>query len=414
MGNFVAVIDMKAFYSFIECVERNLDPFKTALVVCDKERGDGTIVLSVSPYLKERGVPSRCRKRELPNIDNMIFATPRMGLYVKKSAEVVSIVLDFVAEDDIHVYSIDELFVNLSPYLKYYKTDAKGLTKKIIDAIYSRTKLVATAGIGENMLMAKLALDLDGKKKPPYIAMWTKKDIKEKLWKVTPLSKMWGISINYEKRLNSLGIYTVGELANAPKELLKEKFGVMGEQLHEHANGIDNTNIRDKYIPEEKSFSLGQVLHEDYSKEDAKLLIREMNDDLASRLREHNLKAGAVALGIMFPYENGGGFSHQAKLDYPSDDNDTLLSDLLAIFDKYIKNNKVRRIYISYGRLCKSGFDQVSLFEDTKTYAERKAFQKVSDQIRKKYGKNSLLRGSALLKESTAMERHEQIGGHKK
>ena len=116
----------------------------------------------------------------------------------------------------------------------------------------------------------------------------------------------------------------------------------------------------------------------------------------------------------MFPYENGGGFSHQAKLDYPSDDNDTLLSDLLAIFDKYIKNNKVRRIYISYGRLCKSGFDQVSLFEDTKTYAERKAFQKVSDQIRKKYGKNSLLRGSALLKESTAMERHEQIGGHKK
>ena len=113
MGNFVAVIDMKAFYSFIECVERNLDPFKTPLVVCDKERGDGTIVLSVSPYLKERGVPSRCRKRELPHIDNMIFATPRMGLYVKKSAEVVSIVLDFVAEDDIHVYSIDELFVNI-------------------------------------------------------------------------------------------------------------------------------------------------------------------------------------------------------------------------------------------------------------------------------------------------------------
>lgn len=414
MTNAVAVIDMKAFYAFFECVERNLNPFTTPLVVCDTSRGEGTIVLSVSPYLKEQGVPSRCRKRDLPHLENMVFAPPQMQKYVEKSAEIVSIVLDFVGEDDIHVYSIDEMFVNLGPYLKMYDASAKQLVRKIQQAIFKRTKLIATAGIGENMLMAKLALDLDGKKKPPYIAQWNKKSIKTKLWPVTPLSKMWGISLNYERRLNNLGIYTVGQLANAPIELLKDKFGVMGEQLHDHANGIDNTDIRKKYIPKENSFSLGQVLHEDYNKKDAKQLIMEMNDDLSKRLRDHHLKTSLLSLAIRFTYSEGGGFSHQVKLDYPTDDTKYIYKELIKIFDKYIDNHLTRGVYISYGKLSESNYSQLSLFEDVDEQVNRANLQKAIDEVKNKFGDDSVLRTSSLLKASTAKERHNQIGGHKK
>ena len=322
----IAVIDMKAFYASVECVERDLNPFTTPLVVCDTSRGNGTIVLSVSPYLKQLGVPSRCRKRELPLIDGMIYATPRMSLYLKKSAEIVSIVLDFVGEDDIHVYSIDELFINLGPYLKMYNMTPYKLVKKIKDTIYEKLSLPTTAGIADNMLLAKLALDLDAKSKPPYISQWKKADIKNKLWKVKPLSKMWGISIGYEKRLNNLGIFTVEQLATADKDMLKRELGVMGEQLWEHANGIDNTNIRIKYVPKETSLSLGQVLFRDYKKDETITIIREMNDDLSTRLREQDKLTGVVGLGIGYSMAEDGGFSRQIGLDIPTDDTDILFN----------------------------------------------------------------------------------------
>lgn len=304
----IAVIDLKAFYAFVECIDRKLNPFTTPLVVCDEERGSGTIVLSVSPYLKKLGVPSRCRKRELPTIEGMIYATPRMELYIQKSTEVVSIVLDYVAEDDIHIYSIDELFINLGPYLKMYGLTPYQLTRKIQKAIYDKTKLVTTAGIAPNMFLAKVALDLDAKKRAPYISEWKTSDIKEKLWPISPLSKMWGISTNYERRLNALGINTIGQLAATPKPFLKKQFGVIGEQMWEHANGIDNTNIREKYTPNETSLSLGQVLFKDYSIDSARLIMREMNDDLCMRLREHKQKAQNISLSIVYSMEQYGGF----------------------------------------------------------------------------------------------------------
>lgn len=409
----IGVIDLKAFYSFVECVERGVDPFITPLVVCDEERGEGTIVLSVSPYLKEMGVPSRCRKRELPKISGMIFATPRMELYIKKSAEVVSIVLNFVGEDDIHIYSIDELFINLTPYLKMYNCNAYQLVRKIQKAIFEKTKLVTTAGIGENMFMAKVALDLDAKKTPPYISQWKKIDIKKKLWPVTPLSKMWGISRGYEKKLNSLGIFNVGQLANADKDFLKAKFGIIGEQLWEHANGIDNTNIREKYNPKDTSFSLGQVLFRDYNMKEARLIVKEMNDDLCMRLRSHNQKASLIGLTIGYSMEVYGGFSHQISLDIPSDDTEVILSYMLKIYDKYIENLPIRRVYLSLGKLSDGDIEQLSLFDDEDA-SKRHNLQKIVDELKTKYGKDIVLRSSALLDESTAKERHRQIGGHKK
>lgn len=414
MEKHIAVIDMKAFYAYVECVERGLDPFKTPLVVCDPERGDGTIVLSVTPYLKSLGVPSRCRRRELPKRDDLILAQPRMGLYVKKSAEIVSIVLDYIAEDDIHIYSIDEFFINLDPYLKTYDCTAYQLVRKIQDAITSKTGLMTTAGLSYNMLMAKVALDNDGKKRFPYIAHWTKEDIEKKLWKITPLTKMWGISYGYEAKLNAMGIETIGQLAHTDKDLLKEKFGVMGEQLWEHANGIDNTNIRDKYIPQDTSFSLGQVLWKDYSIEDARLILKEMTDDLAMRLREHGKMTRRIGLAVVYTFSEGGGFSHQATLDYPTDDTDLLLTDLLKMYDKYCgsSKHKVRKLYISFSQLSEGGYEQYNLFDDIDGQNEKQNLTKALDIIKRKYGKDSVLRASSLLETSTAKIRHNQIGGH--
>ena len=410
----IAVIDMKAFYASVECVERDLNPFTTPLVVCDTSRGNGTIVLSVSPYLKAMGVPSRCRKRELPSIDGMIYATPRMSLYLKKSAEIVSIVLDFVGEDDIHVYSIDELFINLGPYLKMYNMTPYKLVKKIKDTIYEKLTLPTTAGIGDNMLLAKLALDLDAKNKPPYISQWRKADIKNKLWKVKPLSKMWGISVGYEKRLNNLGIFTVEQLATADKDMLKRELGVLGEQLWEHANGIDNTNIRIKYVPKETSLSLGQVLFRDYKIKEVETIIREMNDDLSMRLREQDKLTSVVGLAIGYSMSEDGGFSRQIGLDIPTDDTDILFNTLIKIYHKYVEDKPIRRVYLSFGKLTTNKYEQLSLFEDNEKLDKQRKLQKTIDKVKSLYGKDAISRGSSLLEESTAKERHNQIGGHRK
>lgn len=414
MEKAIGVIDMKAFYAFVECVDRGLNPFTTPLVVCDPTRGDGTIVLSVSPYLKAKGVPSRCRRRELPKIKGLILAQPRMAFYVQKSAEIVSIVLDFVGEDDIHVYSIDELFINLGPYLKMYDCTPKELVMKIQKAITDKTQLVTTAGVSYNMLLAKVALDNDAKKKPPFIAEWTEKDIKTKLWKIKPLSKMWGISSGYEKKLNALGIFSIGDLAKADKTMLKKKFGVIGEQLWEHANGIDNTNLREKYIPEETSLSLGQVLFRDYNVKEAKLIVKEMNDDLCTRLRKHHQKTSRLSLMIVYSAGTGGGFAHQVSLDYPTDDTEVIFKDLERLYDLYIENYPIRRVNISFSKLTDSEYEQLSLFESESESYDREMVQAVMDELKDKYGKNIVLRASALLDESTAIERHNQIGGHHK
>ena len=410
----VAVIDMKAFYAFEECIERNLNPFTTPLVVCDPTRGNGTIVLSVTPYLKSMGVPSRCRRNELPDIEGMIFAQPRMEHYVKKSAEIISIVTDIVGEDDIHIYSIDEFFVNLGPYLKMYNCTPYQLVRKIQTAISEKTGLVTTAGLSHNMLLAKVALDIDAKNKPPYIAYWTKKDIERKLWKIKPLSKMWGISIGYETKLNALGIYDVGQLANSDKNFLKQKFGIMGEQLWEHANGIDNTDIRKKYIPKNTSLSLGQVLFKDYTIEEARLIIKEMADDLCLRLRQHEQLTQRIGLAIGYSGGYKVGFGHQVSLDYPSDDTELITEDLLKIYDKYVENLPIRRVYLTFGKLSGNRVRQINLFENEQTAEDKRQLTKVIDLLKTKYGKDTILRGSALLEHSTAKERHAQIGGHHK
>ncbi|MBO6262229.1 MAG: damage repair protein [Bacilli bacterium] len=409
----IAVIDLKAFYSYVECLDRNLDPWKTPLVVADKDRGTNTIVLSVSPYLKKRGIPSRCRIKELPKKYDYVYAVPRMERYLEKSAEVIDVLYHFVSEEDVHVYSIDEAFVDLTSYLDYYKKTPLQMVSTIINQIKEETGLQATAGIGDNFFLAKIALDIYAKKERNGIARVTTNDIKEKLWPITPLNKVWSIGPRMEIRLNKLGMFTVKDIALSNVDYLRSKFGVIGEQLWRHANGIDEADIHEKYEPKEKSLSLSQVLFRDYNKDEAITIIREMVDTLSTRMRNANKMTGVVAIYIGYS-KNAGGFARRSTLLAPTDDSESILKAILEIYHLYIKDLPIRMIGINYGALVDASYQQLNMFEDDKEQIKRRNLQKTMDLLQTKYGKNSVLRASSLLEESTIRERNGFIGGHRK
>ena len=409
----IAVIDLKAFYSYVECIDRGLDPWTTPLVVADKDRGTNTIVLSVSPYLKKKGIPSRCRIKELPKRYKYIYAVPRMERYLERSAEVVNVLYSFVSEEDVHVYSIDEAFVDLTSYLSYYQKTPLEMVSIIINKIKEDTGLQAPAGIGDNFFLAKVALDIYAKKEKSGIATVSINEVKEKLWPITPLSKMWGIGSRMEIRLNQLGLFTVKDIATSNLEFLQSKFGIMGEQLWRHANGMDDADIHEEYVPKERSLSLGQVLFRDYNKDETKTIIREMVDDLSSRMRSQRKKAHVVSLFIGYSKDKGG-FSRRMTLPFATDDTHYLLDGVFEIYFRYIKDLPIRRISICFGGLSTTNNRQLCLFEDEKEQIKRHDLQQALDVLHSKYGKNSILRASALLEESTIRERNEYIGGHRR
>ena len=410
----IAVIDLKAFYSFVECVDRGLDAWKTPLVVADKDRGKNTIVLSVSPYLKSKGVPSRLRIRDLPKGYDYIYAVPRMERYIEKSAEVVKIMMEFVAKEDIHVYSIDEAFIDLTSYLNYYHQTPLQLTSLIIKTIKDRTGLQATGGIRDNFFLAKVALDIYAKKEKNGISTMHQSDIREKLWPITPLTKIWGIGERTAAKLNSLGIFTMGDLANSDKDYIHQYFGIIGDQLVDHANGIDESDIHEVYIPKTTSLSLAQVLFKDFNKDNAITIVREMCDDLSHRLRNEGKLTEVVSLYIGYSKDTMGGFSRQMSLLQPTDDTEVLFNALMEIYHQYIQDYPIRRIGINFGKLSQMGYKQIDMFGDAKKEKGNHDLFKTMDRLKDKYGKNILLRASALTEDSTAIERHNQIGGHRK
>ena len=409
----IAVIDLKAFYSYVECLDRGLDPWKAPLVVADKERGTNTIVLSVSPFLKKQGIPSRCRIKELPKKYRYIYAVPRMERYLEKSADVINVLYHFVSEEDVHVYSIDEAFVDLTSYLNYYNMTPLQMVTTIIKQIKDETGLQATAGIGDNFFLAKVALDIYAKKERNGIARIYSNEIKEKLWPITPLSKVWSIGSRTEAKLNALNLFTVKDIATSNVDFLKSKFGVMGEQLWRHANGIDEADIHEQYEPKERSLSLSQVLFRDYQKDEAITIIREMVDELSSRLRNEGKMTHVVAIFIGYS-KNKGGFSRRSTLLSATDDSETLLEAILEIYRLHIKDLPIRNIGLCFGGLVSASHQQLNVFEDENKQLKRHNLQKTMDALHSKYGKNSVLRASALLEESTVKERNEFIGGHRK
>ena len=412
MEKTIAIIDLKSFYSSCECACRHLDIFKTPLVCCDPYRSGSSVVMSVTPFLKEKyGVPNVCRKRDLPPVKGMIFAVPRMSYYLSISAKIIAIYLKYVAKEDLHVYSVDESFLNLGPYLKMYGCGAEEIVRRIQLEIKERFGLIATAGIGPNMFLAKAALDNEGKKRTPYLARWDYKDVPNKLWKITPMSKIWSIGGRTEAHLKRIGIRDIESLANADERLLQKEFGIIGLQMKDLANGLDEANIQDKYIPQETSLSAGQVLKRPYEKAEASLLLVEMCDSRSRRLRKTSSMSKTITLWIS--YGDKGGFGKSRQLPYPTDDVREFYSHLKELFDGS-PSLPIRAMGISFGCLSKSSYEQMSFLLDANESLKRKSLDRTLDEIKTMFGENSVLRCSSLLPSSTIHQRNEQIGGHRK
>lgn len=405
-------IDLKSFFASCECLERGLDPFKTPLVVANPNQGNGAITLAVTPYLKKQGVKSRGRLYEIPKKIKYQIAKPQMNLYIKKSSEVVKVYLKYVAKEDLHIYSIDECFLDVTDYLKMYQKTDEELALKILEDIRLTTGLYATCGIGPNMLLAKVSMDIEAKQNKNFIAKWTYEDIPSKLWPITPLSKMWGIGPRMEKNLNKLGIYNIQDLAYYDRTKLKKKFGVIGTELWNHANGIDLSRIKDYQKIMDKSYSHSQVLFKDYNGENIKIIISEMIDVITSRLRKNKKTSSIIGFGIGYSRAIGGGFFHRIKLDNPTDEKNIILTTCLMILDKFYDHLPIRKVSISCGGLKDKIGIQLNIFDSMEKKKEQEELNNALDEIKNKFGKNAILTATSLLEDSTIIERNQKIGGH--
>ena len=409
----IMCIDLKSFFASCECIERGLDPFKVPLVVANPKQGNGAITLAVTPYLKSQGVASRSRLYEIPKNIKYTIVPPRMKLYIEKSKEIVNIYLDYVAKEDLHIYSIDECFLDVTDYLKLYKKSDYELAEEILKTIQEKTGLTATCGIGPNPLLAKVAMDTEAKKYKNGIAKWNYEDIPNKLWPITPLSKMWGIGKRMEKNLNILNIYSIGDLAKYDPHKLKDKFGIMGTELWNHANGIDTSRITDfKTEAKDKSYSHSQVLFKDYNESNIRIIISEMVELLTARLRANKKQTTVIGFGISYSKEINSGFYHSLKLEAPTDSNKEIIKYCNIIFDRYYDYLPIRKVSISCGGLIPKQGVQLNLFEKYSDILQENEINKTVDEIKNKFGKNSIIKASSLLPDSTAIERNTKIGGH--
>lgn len=405
-------IDLKSFFASAECLDRGLNPFTTPLVVANPTQGNGAITLAVTPYLKTLGVKSRGRLYEIPKSIKYMIAKPRMSLYLAKSREVVEVYLKYVSLEDLHIYSIDECFLDVTNYLKMYGKSDYELALDILEDVRKETGLTATCGIGPNMLLAKLSMDIEAKHNKDFIAKWTYDDIPTKLWPIHPLSKVWGIGPRMEVNLNRLGIYSVYDLAHYDRHKLKEKFGVIGTELWNHANGIDLSLIGDMEKTKDKSYSHSQVLFKDYNGNNIKIIIREMVEVVTMRLHKNHVTSSLIGLGIGYSKDVGGSFYHQIKLDQPTDIESVILANALMIFDKYYEGLPIRKVTISCGRLQEKSGVQLNIFDNIEKIKEQEQIDEAILEIKDKYGKNALLKASSLLDDSTIHERNKKIGGH--
>ncbi len=410
----ILCIDLKSFFASVECVDRGLNPFLTPLVVANKSQGTGAITLAVTPYLKNLGIKGRTRLYEIPKDISYTIVNPRMSRYIEMSKKVVQIYLDFVSTQDLHIYSIDECFLDVTNYLKmYHKTDEE-LAEEILKTIEEKTGLTATCGIGPNLFLAKVAMDTEAKLYKNGIAKWTYEDVETKLWSIAPLSKVWGIGPRMEKKLQTLGMKNVGDIAKTNRLTLKQKFGVLGEELWYHANGIDDAIISDfQKEAKEKSFHHSQVLMKDYYGEDVLLLVKEMLDVLTQRLRVAHLEASHIGFGVSYSKNIGGGFFHSVKLESGFDLTQDFFPYCVTLFESfYEENTPIRRISISLGHLHPKTGVQLNLFESITQKEKEEKIALTMDEITHRFGKNSLLFATSLLPSSTARIQNEKIGGH--
>ena len=410
-------IDLKSFYASVECVERGLDPEKCDLVVADPERTDKTICLAVTPSLKAKGVKNRCRLFEIPKNLKYVIAPPRMQKYIDYSAEIYSIYLKYFSCEDIHVYSIDEVFIDATDYLKLYKLTARALAEKVRNEIYSKFKIRATCGIGTNLYLAKIALDISAKKSSDHIGVLDEKSFCETLWYHRPLTDFWRIGKGCASRLEKHGIYTMHDITVADEDMLYKVFGIDAELLIDHAWGKEPTTIKDikNYQPKTSCISQGQVLMRDYSFEEGITIVKEMADTMSLELISKNVIASSLTLHIGYSNSLSSAPAHStASFSMPTNSPVFITKEAEALYKKIINPDyTIKRIYIICNNVIPSSCASQLSFLNSENDEKSQKLQHTILSIKSHFGKNSILRGINFSDCATTIERNQQIGGHK-
>lgn len=410
-------IDLKSFYASVECVERGWNPLTARLVVADPERSEKTICLAVSPALKQMGVPNRCRVFQIPKEIPYKMAPPRMQLYIDYAAEIYGVYLKYIAKEDIQVYSIDEAFLDVTDYLHLYQMTAMELGRKIMQDILDTTKIPAACGVGTNLYLAKVALDIMAKHETDRIAYLDEARYREKLWKHKPLTDFWRVGRGTVERLSNMGICTMEEIAHARESLLYKAFGIDAELLIDHAWGREPVTIADikAYRPKNTSFSSGQVLPRDYEYEEGVLVVKEMADLLCLDLVDQCLVTSHISLAI--GYSNQKCFEPakgSTTLRSATSSNRRLLSYVEQLYRRIVRPGAyIRRITLTYTGVMTEDYQQFDLFSDPEETEKDVKAQRAAISIKQRYGKNAILKGMNLEESATTIERNGQIGGHK-
>lgn len=415
MQSYYLCIDLKSFYASVECVERGLDPMTTDLVVADPDRSDKTICLAVSPSLKAKGVKNRCRVFEIPKEMTYITAPPRMKKYIDYAANIYEIYLEYFSPDDIHVYSIDEVFIDVTHYLWLYKSTAKELALRLMNEIYNRVGVRATCGIGTNLYLCKIALDITAKHSSDFIGFLDEEKFIKTMWEHKPLTDFWRIGNGTAEKLANYGILTMKDIANTPENVLYKWFGIDAELLIDHAFGREPTTIKDikEYKGKSKCITSGQVLMRDYTFSEARLIIKEMTDLICLDLTAKKLITDSITVYVGYSNSlNVKGAKGTAHIPIKTNNDGVIIPTVVSLYDKIVNPLiPVRRIMITCNRVSDDlGATQLTLFEETnKNSAVKEAVLK----IKAKYGKNSILKGMNFLDAATTRERNLQIGCHK-
>ncbi len=410
-------IDGKSFYASVECAERGLNPFETNLVVADPSRGKHALCLAISPKMKALGVKNRCRLSDIPSNIKYEIALPRMQLYVDYCADIYSLYLNYIAPEDIHVYSIDEAFLDITSYLRTYKTDAKSFAKFLMNEIANTLHVPTTAGIGTNLYLAKIALDITAKHSRDHIGFLTEETFREELWDHEPLTDFWGIASGTARRLEHYGIFSMRGIANAPQELLYKVFGINAELLIDHAWGRETCLMSDikQYRSKSHSVSFSQILPRDYDYDEAAIVMAEMAIHGCLELYKRHVITKKVWIAVGYSrYEQYPPAQASIKLNCP-----TQLSSIIepAVKQKFreivARGVPIRHLAISFGDTRDEGCEGYDLFTDWDQVEKEKTIERTVLEVRDKFGKNAVLRGINLNKAGTQRERNEMIGGHR-
>lgn len=409
-------IDMKTYYASVECAERGLNPFETNLVVADLTRGKNALCLAISPKMKAQGVKNRCRLSDIPNSIKYDVAPPRMQLYIDYTADIYGLYLKYFDAADIHVYSIDESFIDITGYLTTYKMYPRELAKFIMNEIADKLHIPSTVGIGTNLYLAKTALDITAKHAKDHIGFLNEELYRETLWDHKPITDFWQIAGGTARRLEKYGITTMRGVATCPEELLYRKFGINAELLIDHAWGRESCRISDikNYKPKSKSVSFSQILPRDYAYEEAKTVIIEMAYNGCRELMKRKLITKKVWVGIGYTRDRHESTAASVKIFSATALASKLKPAVEEAFEKAaIQSIPIRRLAISFGDVCDEGCEGYDLFTDWNSVEKEKSREKAVLEIKERFGKNAVLRGVNFSEGATQRERNEMIGGYR-